>query len=112
MSSDYGLRQQPFPVTAESGFNASFGPQQDLSYPSRYDVAREIFLRPDPSAPPPVKYWHSFVDGSGRGLAHSQSPVCNGRKFWVWGTDIYDLNRVAALSSSWQRQKKKKKMNL
>ena len=39
-----------------------------------------------------------WVDGEGRGAVHSASTVLDGRKYWVWGRDPPDLNRVAFLS--------------
>eukprot|EP00054_Salpingoeca_dolichothecata_P027649 m.203837 g.203837 ORF g.203837 m.203837 type:complete len:711 (-) comp26011_c0_seq5:53-2185(-) len=103
MSSSFGLRPQAFPNTDDCGFNPEFSSAQDHSFPSNFGTAREVFLRPPNTTSNEPYRWHAFVNGSGYGLIHTQSVKVNGRKFWAWGQDPFDDNRMRFLSSNTQR---------
>ena len=102
-----GLAGVPFPFYAEdtktlaparaaqTGFAAV-----DHSYPANFFVARENFIRPANASAPDPRALMGIVDvATGKGTAHVQTREAGGRKFWAWGHDASDYNRMLFLSS-------------
>ena len=86
-------------LSLHSSPSLSFHTPSRSRYPYHYGSARENFLRnTSRAAAGEAVKWVGWVDGEGRGAVHSASTVLDGRKYWVWGRDPPDLNRVAFLS--------------
>ena len=102
-----GLAGVPFPhydenpktLTPARAAQSGFAPV-DHSYPANFFQARENFIRPANASAPDPRALMGIVDVvTGKGTAHVQTREAGGRKFWAWGHDWSDYNRMLFLSS-------------
>jgi hypothetical protein len=100
-----GLFRVDYPMFADSPqcqgegipLNDSVTNSVDHSYPRNYFSARENFIRKDLKG---EREWMGVVDTrTGDGLLHAQTGNMNGRKYWAWGKDPADKNRMEFLSA-------------
>eukprot|EP00943_MAST-04B_sp_MAST-4B-sp1_P007977 g7977.t1 len=93
------LSKVPFPFFDENIIDTCglFEPGiRDHSYPSNYYNAHENFIRTTVKSD---RSWMSLHHGDGSGMLHSQTKQLDGRKYWVWGSDVHDVARMDFLSS-------------
>lgn len=100
-----GLFRVPFPSFSDNKEAAGFPANDtafaavDHSFPRNYYSARENFIRSEPGNVK-ERMWMGIVDtATGKGTVHLQTRALNGRKYWAWGHDPADLNRMNFLSS-------------
>ena len=89
-SRNKGLYRAPFP--ANNLWNNGTFNVIDHSYPKHYYEARENFIAGNGSVSECELPMMSVIDKNGNGLIHGAT--INGRKYWVWGNDINDVNRM------------------
>ena len=89
-----GLSAMPFPNF--NPWNNGTWNSRDHSYPETYFKARENFIRGNGSFD---RQSMGIVDGNGAGMIHFSDHNASGRKYWVWGNDRQDVNRMTFLST-------------